>query len=195
MDVKKSIVDRRSVRRYGPWKVAKKTVKELLDAARLAPSGCNVQPTRCVIIDDEEVKDRLKSGGAFLQEFVYKAPLMMVLCGDPKDYSRMEGPRYQREDGTFPENRKMLEGVLEGLQKDRAIRDISIAGAYMTLRATELGLGTCCVGLMKRDALKTVLGIPGGWVIPYVITVGYPAETPKPRPRKKLKEIIFKATH
>lgn len=57
--------------------------------------------------------------------------------------------------------------------------------------ATELGLGTCYIGLVNRDKIKEILDIPKNFIVPFVITVGYPAEKPKPTPRNKLKKIIL----
>jgi nitroreductase len=61
----------------------------------------------------------------------------------------------------------------------------------MVLRATELGLATCYVGLMDRHALKRALKIPDEYMIPFVICVGYPDEEPKPLRRKDREEFIL----
>jgi len=47
------------------------------------------------------------------------------------------------------------------------------------------------VAWVNRDKLKKVLHIPKDYIIPYIITLGYPAEEPYKRPRKKLEEIII----
>jgi nitroreductase len=68
--------------------------------------------------------------------------------------------------------------------------DLAIAVDHMTLRATELGLGTCWIGAFDQQEVKKVLGIPEGVTVIAVMPVGYPAESKQPTPRKPLEEII-----
>ena len=190
MDVKEAIEKRKSIRRFKENEVSDKIIREIIDAARRAPSGCNVQPTRYFIIKDKETKEKLKKKIAFKQDFVYEAPVIIVLCGNPKEYENFKEIRYQQEEGTLPKDLTEVKRVLKGLEEERANRDISIASVFFVLRATELGLGTCYIGLINRDVLKEELNIPREWFIPFVIIMGYPAETPKQRPRKDLDEIM-----
>ncbi|MBT7402163.1 nitroreductase, partial [Candidatus Woesearchaeota archaeon] len=69
--------------------------------------------------------------------------------------------------------------------------DLSIASSFLALRATELGLGSVFVAWIRRDKIKEVLNIPKEYIIPFVLPIGYPAEDPSPKPRKKLNEIRF----
>lgn len=172
MDVKKAIEERRSIRKYQDKDVSGVLITELIDAARLAPSGNNTQPSKYYIVKDSEAKLKLKASKVFSQDFVYASPAIIVCCTDPSAYTkRVEG--WDLPDET------------------RAIRDLSIASSFLVLRATELGLGTCYVGWAKGDKLKEVLKIPKRFVIPYVITLGYPAEHPPQRPRKKIDEVMM----
>jgi len=191
MDVKEAIEKRRSIREYQAKEVPKNLIDEVLDAGRLAPSGCNVQPTRYFIIKDKKLKEKLRQKRAFEQDFVYQAPVIIVLCGNPKDYEKFEGVKYQQKEGTLPKNLTKIKQSLEGLEKERIQRDISIASVFLILRATELGLGTSYAGLIDRDVLKKELNIPKEWIIPFIILLGYPAESPKQRPRKDLHELIL----
>jgi len=135
-------------------------IEDVLEAARLAPSGNNKQPWKFMII-----KDTKKLDGLFYQDFVLKAPVIIVCAADPTVYQKVEG--WDSEDDV------------------RAIRDLSIATSQMVLQATELGLGTCYIGWVKKDKIKEVLGIEKKYLVPYVITLGYPDEEPDARPRKE----------
>ena len=73
--------------------------------------------------------------------------------------------------------------------RDLAIGDISIASQNLVLRATELGLGSCYVGLLSREKIKRILGIPKKYMIPYVITLGYADEEPGVRTLKSMDEV------
>ncbi|MBW2992614.1 nitroreductase family protein [Candidatus Woesearchaeota archaeon] len=172
MDVKKAIEERRSIRKYEDKEVSDDLIKELIDAARLAPSGNNTQPSKYFIVKDEETKAKLRENEVFMQDFVYNAPAIIFCCTNPEAYKkRVEG-------WDFPND-------------IRAVRDLSIASSYLVLRATELGLGTCYVGWLKDEKIKEILNIPKENIIPYVITIGYPAEKPNPTPRNSIDEVIF----
>ena len=171
MDVKDAISKRRSIRKYQRKEVPLDLIRELIDAARLAPSGSNAQPCRYYIVKDDETKERLRGNQIFEQDFVYQAPVLIVCCADVQAY------------------RQGIKGWSEE-NENRALRDLSIASAFLVLRATELGLATCYVGWMKKDRIKDVLELPRSYIVPFVIAVGYASEQPKPLPRKSIDEIL-----
>lgn len=173
MDVKKAIETRRSIRKYQDKKVPENIITELIDAARLAPSGNNAQPSRFFIVNNEATINKLKQYEIFKQDFVYTAPVIIVCCADPTAYTKHTA-------GVDDENRI------------RAIRDLPIASSFLVLRATELGLGTCFVGWVEKEKIKNVLNIPREYIVLYVITVGYPDEKLESRSRKNIDEIIIK---
>ena len=179
MDVKKAIKKRRSIRKYQDKVVPNVLIKELIKAARLAPSAYNAQPTKFVILKSKEIKEQLKESNVFKQDFVYEAPVIIVCCGDPEVY-----PKEKLE--SIYSNPAEIAGEVG------AARDISIAVQNLVLRATELGLGTCYIGLVARGKIKEILGIPQNYVLPYVIILGYPAEEPKEKPRKNIEDLIIK---
>lgn len=172
MDVKKAIEQRRSIRKYKQDDVSDDLVRKVIEAARLAPSGNNCQPWRFLIARDE-LKEKLKQDGIIMQSWVYDAPVLIVCCADPRVYQK------KHVDGWDDAN------VL------RAVRDLSIAAEHMVLRAEELGLGTCYIGWIKKDEIKNTLDFPDHYQVPYLITVGYADEKPKPRLRKTYDEIVL----
>ena len=174
MNVIRAIAESRSVRAYRNTPVDSNLVMELIDAARLAPSGNNTQPWRYKIVDDALTKSRLKESHVFMQSFVYTAPVLIFCCADPDAYSRS----------------KFVTGVDDPYQF-RALRDLAISSQNLVLRATELGLGTCYIGWMDKPKAREILNIPKNFVLPYAITVGYPTREIKPRPRKNISEIIL----
>lgn len=69
--------------------------------------------------------------------------------------------------------------------------DLAIAFEHIVLAATDLGLGTCWMGLMYRDAeIKELLGIPDQLKVVAMTPLGVPDETPAPKARKSLDEIV-----
>jgi nitroreductase len=68
--------------------------------------------------------------------------------------------------------------------------DMTIALDHLTLRAVELGLGTCWIGDFDADKIKAILGIPKSREVPICMTLGYPAQNPAARRRKKLSSLF-----
>jgi len=68
--------------------------------------------------------------------------------------------------------------------------DLTIAFEHIVLEAVELGLGTCWIGSFEEDKVKKVLNVPSKLRVTVLLTVGFPAEKPNPRPRKPLEQLI-----
>jgi len=68
--------------------------------------------------------------------------------------------------------------------------DVAIVMDHLILAATELGLGTCWIAAFNPDEAKRVLGLPDN-AEPIIITpLGYPADQPKVKERKPLKDLV-----
>jgi len=68
--------------------------------------------------------------------------------------------------------------------------DMTIALDHLTLRAVELGLGTCWIGDFEPDEVRKILGIPKEREVSVCMTLGYPNQNPAARKRKKLSELF-----
>jgi nitroreductase len=68
--------------------------------------------------------------------------------------------------------------------------DMGIAMEHIALEAVELGLGTCWIGAFDEEAVKKLLKVPESLQVVTLITIGFPADTPAPRPRKAMEEIV-----
>jgi nitroreductase len=69
--------------------------------------------------------------------------------------------------------------------------DVAIAFEHLVLAAANFGLGTCWIGRLGRDeTIKRVLKIPDHVSVVAVTLLGYPHETPSPKDRKNLTEIV-----
>ena len=85
LTTKKAIEQRRSIRKYKPDPVPDHIITKLLDAARLAPSGCNAQPWRFKVIKNEDDR-KLLAQTAYGQSFIADAPVVFVCCADIQGY-------------------------------------------------------------------------------------------------------------
>jgi nitroreductase len=168
MDVFEAIKGRRSIRAYKAVDVPEETVEKLIDAARWAPSAGNIQPWEFIVVRNPEIKRRL-AAAALGQSFIEEAPVVIVVCADEERSARGYGVR----------GRTLY-----------CIQDTAAAIQNIHLAAYALGLGTCWVGAFREDEARRILGIPEGIRPVAIIPVGFPAESPAPRSRRPLKQII-----
>ena len=203
-----AIKTRRSIRKFSADNVPDAMVMQLLEAARLAPSGSNLQPWRFIVVRDEKTRKELRHI-CMEQKFIEEAPVVIVGYADLDRYSKQSRTRRRQE---FAES-----GVLETLSgrfadpKFRASIDAAppmpreqilisalantyIAIEHLILMATALGLGTCWVGAYGSTAkLNSLFGLSDNYVAAAIVPVGYPAgDIPPQRPRLELEEILLK---
>lgn len=172
MDVLQAIKKRKSVRAYTNEKVSEKDVERLIDAARWAPSAGNIQPWAFVVVKDVETKQKL-SYAALNQNFIQKAPVVIVVCADLIRSSRGYGRR----------------GVhLYSLQ------DTAAATENILLAAQELGLATCWVGAFRENEVAEAVKAPRNLRPVAIVPVGYPAERPAAPQKRSVNEIVHYGT-
>jgi nitroreductase len=170
------IVERRSIRKYLDKPIADAVVLNLLESARLAPSGSNTQPWHFIIIRDEAAKRKLAEV-SHNQLWMVTAPVFIACVADIR--SRIEPGTEANLDEESPQN-----------ELKQCIRDTAIAVEHIVLEATTIGLGTCWVAWFMQNEIRPLLGLSDDKYLVSILTVGYPAEDPKPRKRKELKEIV-----
>ncbi|MEM3703685.1 MAG: nitroreductase family protein [Candidatus Bathyarchaeia archaeon] len=168
MDVFEAIMGRRSIRAFQSRDVPFEIVEKLIEAARWAPSAGNIQPWEFVIVRNPETKKRLAEA-ALGQSFIEEAPVVIVVCADEERSASGYGSR----------GRTLY-----------CIQDTAAAIQNIHLAAYALGLSTCWVGAFREDEARKILKIPEGVRPVAIIPVGYPAESPTPRSRRPLKQII-----
>lgn len=73
---------RRSIRKFGPQKVAPETVQLLIEAALRAPSSRGINPWHFIVVDDPALLGQLAQAKQHGSEFLAGAPLAVVVCAD-----------------------------------------------------------------------------------------------------------------
>lgn len=201
MNVNEAIQKRRSIRRFKSDPVSDDLIQQLLESARLAPSGSNTQPWRFIVIKDVETRQKLQAA-SYNQRHVGQAPVIIACCADIKAFGEFP----ERIDeliavGALPA--KTREVFVPSLKKGGMSADIKwhlliaatgntdIAIEHMVLQAVELGLGTCWVRWFDDDKVKEALEIPKNIEIIALLPLGYPAEDPQQRPRFGLEKIVY----
>ncbi len=164
MRFSKLVKARYSVRAYKPDPVSEEMLQAVLDAARMAPTAANRQPFRLIVISVAGREEELKQ--IYNRDWFVQAPYVICACGIPEDnWVRMDGKNYNDV-------------------------DVTIAMDHLVLAATDLGLGTCWIAAFDPDAARRVLNLPDG-VEPVVFSpLGHPADSPRPKKRKPLEELV-----
>lgn len=171
MELKKVFETRSSIREYNRTPIPRKTIKRIIAGSKYAPSGKNIQPTKYIIIDNKETKHNLEKEHVFPQKWVTNAPTIIVFYGDKKKYENNNWEPQRKKQKKFPTDQEIKKDYLQN-PKERLIRDIAINSTYITLKATELGYGTCFIGLLNRKKLKQILKIPKEKTVPFCMTIG-----------------------
>ena len=160
---------RRSVRAYKPDAVPEELVQQVLETGRLAPSACNKQPWRFIVVRSETTRRAL--GAAYAREWFWKAPVVIAVCILPKEawVRSFDGKNYAMVDG-------------------------ALAMDHMQLAAAELGLGTCWIGAFDPAAAREILNLPDGVELVGMTPLGFPDVEPNPRVRSRrpLGETVMK---
>jgi nitroreductase len=166
MELNEAIEKRASVREFSSKKVKWSDVLEAIDAAVKAPFAGNVSNLRFIIVEDQEVKNKIADFSQ--QSWMAKAGFVVVVCSDESKLEKMylkRGLIYSRQ------------------QAGAAIENF-------LLRITDLGLGACWVGAYSDEIIKQALKIPEHINIEGIIPVGYPAKKPKKSRKPALENVI-----
>jgi len=195
-----AIAQRRSIRKFKSDPIDDEVIRELLEAARLAPSGCNSQPWRFKIVRDTETKQQLQKL-AFDQKFVSQAPVVLVVCVDVLGYleGRVSGVQDMGEIGAFTGDICEVLNKATQAKSKMGIEAISasvafnaaIAIEHIALRALDFGLGTCWMRLINEKAIRELFGWENHITPLALLPIGHPDETPAPRKRRPLDELII----
>lgn len=170
------IKKRRSVRAYLDKPVEDEKIREIIEAARLAPSSHNSQCWRFVVtkgdVKEQIVKKAL--GGIIIpNKWAKSAPVIIVACAEMSLITHKIG------------------AGIKGIEYH--LLDIGIAAEHLVLRATELGLGTCWIGWFNEKAVREILNIPRSIRIVALVTLGYPKGDLEEQKKERLEitDILF----
>ena len=163
---------RQSCRSYDPSReVEQEKLDAILEAVRLAPSACNGQPYQLTVCRGQTAKEvAAATAGMGMNKFAADAPVLIVVSEMPYVKSAALGAKLKNND-----YRSM---------------DIGIAVAYLTAEAAAQGLGSCILGWLDDEKLRKICDLK--YPARLVITLGYPKEDDKLRPkkRKELSELV-----
>ena len=167
------VKNRYSCRKFLDKAVEKERIDLCLEAARLAPSACNSQPWKFLVLTDPVLKEKACSaaftGQYSASNFAKKAPVLVLVLSEKGNFSSRVG-NFVRDTRFY-------------------LIDIGVAVEHFILKAAEQGLGTCWMGWFSEPALKKALGLPKSVKIEVIVPVGYADQPLREKIRKSTTEI------
>ncbi len=159
---------RHSVRKFNNQPIEREKLDLILEAGRIAPTACNYQPQRILVLESEEARTKLKECTAYH----FDAPVALLVCYDKtKSWKRS----FDGDDS----------GTIDG----------SIVTTQMMLQAFELGIGSTWVGFFDPKKVRNVFKLPNEYVPVALLPLGYPAGNSQPSPmhtkREPMENTVF----
>jgi nitroreductase len=165
MEYTELIRRRESIRNYDPERpVAEEVIRKILDAGRLAPSACNNQPWRFLVISSPGMLEKVRS--CYHREWFRDAPHILVIIGS-KDEAWKRG--------------------FDGYNSVET--DVTIAMTHLILAAENEGVATCWIANYDPDKLNSVLNPAPDQIIYGMTPLGYPKAGFKRGGNKKRKSL------
>ncbi|HOM96034.1 MAG: nitroreductase family protein [Candidatus Methanofastidiosa archaeon] len=189
------ITRRKTVRKFKNIPIEREYVTSLIKAAIQAPSAHNLQPWEFVLIDSDEIKEKLSSKMAstwvnnlkkdgksqyeieekinLSKERINNAPFIIIPCFDT---SKVEKYGDERDNAEF----------IMGVQS------VALASGNILLKATEKGFGVLwlCAPLFCPEDIRDVLRIPNHILPQEILLIGIPDEDPIKPKRRDLNDVI-----
>lgn len=173
MDFLQLAASRQSDRAYDKARVVEpEKLERILEAARLAPSACNAQPWKFVVVTDPElsVKVGKAAAGLGMNKFAKDVPVHILIVEESMNVTSFLGAKIK--DKYFP------------------LIDIGIAASHIVLAAESEGLGSCILGWFDEKDIKKLTGIPANKRLLLDIAVGYPLKEKRKKLRKPKEKVI-----
>lgn len=158
------INERYSCREFENKKITKEEIEKIVEAGILAPTACNFQPQRIVVVEDEKLLEELKNA----TRFTFDAKTIFVICYDKNESWKRKSDN-----------------------KDHGDIDAAIVATHMMLAATSLNIGSCYVCSMKEAIAKQILNLPDNLVISCMLPMGYPKNIGTHNTRKSKEDIVI----
>lgn len=143
------IKTRESIRNYDPTRpVPKEILDRILNAGRLAPSACNIQPWKFLVVSTPEMLEKVRS--CYRRDWFCEAPHILIVVGE-------KNKAWVRKDDGY----------------NSIETDIAIAMTHLILAAENEGIGTCWVEAYNPSILRQTLSLNQDQVVFGITPLGY----------------------
>lgn len=168
------IISRQSDRKYSDKPVEKDKLDRIVEAGRMAPSACNAQPWKFIVVTNPELIGKIAEAASAkligMNSFVTQASVIIVVV--------RENPNFSSKVGATIKN------------KDYSLIDIGIATENICLQAKSEGIGSCIIGWFDERMLRKILLVPGSKRVELIITLGYSLSEQREKRRKPVAETV-----
>jgi len=168
------IINRQSDRKYSERPVEQEKLDRIIEAGRMAPSACNAQPWKFIIVTEPGLVAGVAEAASApllgMNTFVAQAPVMIVIVREKPNLTSKIGASIK--------------------DKDYSLIDIGIASENICLQAEAEGLGSCMLGWFDESRVKKLLGVPKNKRVELIITLGYSLSTKREKRRKPADETV-----
>ncbi|MFA5819211.1 MAG: nitroreductase family protein [Bacteroidales bacterium] len=168
------IISRQSDRKYSDKPVEKEKLDRIIEAGRMAPSACNAQPWKFIVVTEPMLIGKISEAASAkligMNTFVAQAPVQLIVVREKPNMSSKVG-------GTIK-------------NKDYSLIDIGIASENICLQARAEGIGSCIIGWFDEKMLRKLLAIPRSKRVELIITIGYSLSDHREKKRKPPEETI-----
>ena len=168
MDALQAIRSRRSIRAYKKKKIPDEVLYTILESARWAPSAGDLQPWRVIVVESEE-KKKLLAQEADGQDFIARAPVVLVVCSIKDTFEKEYGE----------------------LGEKFCTQSAAAAIENILVTANNLGVGASWVGTFADAKIRAELKIPDSAAIDAIVPLGYPDEMPKRKSTLELGDYVY----
>lgn len=155
MEFTNLIEERYSVRSFKPGHLPREMLERILRAGHLAPTGCNYQPQRILVLNTDESMEKLRS----CTKCHFGAPTALLVCHN-----------------TAESWVRKYDGALSSPV------DAVIVATHMMLAAHNEGVGCCWVMHFDPAAVREAFGIPAGVEPAALLVLGWPTGDARPLP-------------
>ena len=155
--MKELIKSRRTIRKFSQKPITEELLLSYVEAARVAPSGANLQPLKYIVVNSKEMTDKM-------------FPLVK--------WAGYLAPEYNPKDDERP-TAYIVVCADTGIRQNGYDMDVGASVENIILSALSDGVGACWMAAIDRDGIRNLLKIPDSMEIPCLVALGYPEENPK----------------
>lgn len=182
-DVKSTLLERTSVRRYEREAITEEQMQFIFDAIRNTPTSYNGQQFSVIDISDQQLKEQLYE--LTNQKQLKTCNRLLIFLSDFNKIRLLA----DRKGLEWPQITNTMDGVILG------VIDASLAMMSAVVAAESLGLGSNCVGYLRTvDPAKVaeLLKLPKGVFVVCGLAIGVPREHPDLKPKQPVSVMVHK---
>jgi nitroreductase len=168
------VIRRQSDRKYSAKPVEIEKLERIIEAGRMAPSACNAQPWKFIVVTDPQIIVQIAEAASAkllgMNSFVGQAPAIVVIVRENPNFSSKVGSTIK--------------------SKDYSHIDIGIATENICLQTRAEGIGSCIIGWFDENQMRKILGIPSSKRVELIVTLGYSLGEHRDKKRKPKEAIV-----